>query len=107
MGSTTVFSMHNFAPSINKVTQCGETNFVNIGTCVRHSNFILHKNDSFIPWVEKYLTTKAQTNSSIASHVDYRTVLQRICYSHWANGARNGVISIEQWGMFNHEKGAI
>ena len=57
--------------------------------------------------MEKYLTTKAQTNSSIASHVDYRTVLQRICYSHWANGARNGVISIEQWGMFNHEKGAI
>ena len=33
--------------------------------------------------------------------------LQRICYSHWANGARNGVISIGQWGVFNHEKGAI
>ena len=32
---------------------------------------------------------------------------QRICYSHWANGARNGVISIGQWGVFNHEKGAI
>ena len=36
-----------------------------------------------------------------------RTVLQRICYSHWANGDRNGVISIGQWGVFNHEKGAI
>ena len=32
---------------------------------------------------------------------------QRICYSHWANGALNGVISIGQWGVFNHEKGAI
>ena len=59
MGSTTVFSMHNFAPSINKDTQCGETNSVKIGTCVRHSYFIMHKNDSFIHWVEKYLTTKA------------------------------------------------
>ena len=35
------------------------------------------------------------------------TMLQRICYSHWANGARNGVISIGHWGVFNHEKGAI
>ena len=35
------------------------------------------------------------------------TELQRICYSHWANGAQNGVISIGQWGVFNHEKGAI
>ena len=35
------------------------------------------------------------------------TQLQRICNSHWAKGARNGVISIEQWGVFNHEKGAI
>ena len=34
-------------------------------------------------------------------------VLQRICYSHWANGAPNGVISIGQWGVFNHEKGTI
>ena len=33
--------------------------------------------------------------------------LQCICYSHWANGARNGVISIGQWGVFNHKKGAI
>ena len=32
---------------------------------------------------------------------------QRICYSHWANRAQNGVISIGQWGVFNHEKGAI
>ena len=32
-------------------------------------------------------------------------VPQRICYSHWANGARNGVIG--QWVVFNHEKGAI
>ena len=32
---------------------------------------------------------------------------QRICYSHWANGAWNGVISIGQWDVFNHEKGAI
>jgi hypothetical protein len=36
------------------------------------------------------------------------TLPQRICYSHWANGAQNGVISIWQWGcVFNHEKGAI
>ena len=34
-------------------------------------------------------------------------LLQRICYSHWTNGAQNGVISIGQWGVFNHEKGAI
>ena len=34
-------------------------------------------------------------------------MLQRICYSHWANGDRNGVISIGQCGVFNHEKGAI
>ena len=33
--------------------------------------------------------------------------LQRICYSRLANGARNGVISIGQWGVFNREKGAI
>ena len=31
-----------------------------------------------------------------------KTVLQRICYSHWANGARNGVICIGQGGVFNH-----
>ena len=35
------------------------------------------------------------------------TVPQHICYSNWVNGARNGVISIVQWGVFNHEKGAI
>ena len=29
---------------------------------------------------------------------------QRICYSHWANGSRNGVIYIGQWGVFNHKK---
>ena len=34
-------------------------------------------------------------------------MLQRICYSHLANGALNGVISIGQWGVFNHENGAI
>ena len=39
--------------------------------------------------------------------LESKVVLQRICYSHWANGARNGVISIGQWGVFNHEKGAI
>ena len=27
------------------------------------------------------------------------TWLQRICYSHLANGARNGGISIRQWGL--------
>jgi hypothetical protein len=32
---------------------------------------------------------------------------KQICYSHWANGARNGVISIGQWGVFNNKKGAI
>ena len=36
-----------------------------------------------------------------------QSMLQRICHSHWANGAQNGVISIGQWGVFNHEKGAI
>ena len=36
-----------------------------------------------------------------------KSLLQRICYSHWANGAWNEVISIGQWGVFNHEKGAI
>ena len=40
-------------------------------------------------------------------HIEGPTLLQRICYSHWANGARNGVISIGQRGVFNHEKGAI
>jgi hypothetical protein len=35
------------------------------------------------------------------------TFLQRTCYSHWANGDRNGVISIGQLGVFNHEKDAI
>ena len=39
--------------------------------------------------------------------INLMTGLQRICYSHWANGAQNGVISIGQWGVFNHEKGAI
>ena len=34
-------------------------------------------------------------------------LLQCICYSHWANGDLNWVISIGQWGMINHEKGAI
>ena len=37
----------------------------------------------------------------------YLILLQRICYSCWTNRARNGVISIGQWGVFNHEKGAI
>ena len=32
---------------------------------------------------------------------------QCICYSHWANEARNGMISIGQWGVFNLKKGAI
>ena len=35
------------------------------------------------------------------------SMLQRICYSHWANRAQNGVISIGQWSMFSHEKGVI
>ena len=34
-------------------------------------------------------------------------VPQHIRYSHWLNGAQNRVISIGQWGVFNHEKGAI
>jgi hypothetical protein len=33
--------------------------------------------------------------------------LDQATMSHWANGDLNGVISIGQWGMFNHEKGAI
>ena len=36
-----------------------------------------------------------------------KILLQRICYSHWANEAQNGVISIGQWGVFKHEKDAI
>ena len=36
-----------------------------------------------------------------------KILLQRICYSHWANGAQNGVISIGQWDVFNYERGAI
>ena len=35
------------------------------------------------------------------------TMPQRIYYSHWENGAWNGVIFIGQWGVFNNEKGAI
>ena len=35
------------------------------------------------------------------------TMPQCICYSCWANGAQNGVISIGQWSMFSHEKGVI
>ena len=62
--------MHNFAPSINKAIQCGETNSVKVGTCVRHSYFILYKIVSFIPWMEKYFRTKAQTYSSIACQWD-------------------------------------
>ena len=42
-----------------------------------------------------------------SKYIRATTKLQRICYSHWGNGARNGVISIRQWGVFNHEKGAI
>ena len=38
---------------------------------------------------------------------DTATKPQRICYSHWANGARNGGISIGQWSVFNRVKGAI
>ena len=36
--------------------------------------------------------------SSIFQYEERTAWLQRICYSHWANGARNGVISIGQWG---------
>ena len=50
---------------------------------------------------------------SVATNID-KVILwskdnkpQRICYSHWANRAQNGVISIGQWGVFNHEKGTI
>ena len=32
---------------------------------------------------------------------------QSICYSHWVNGAWNGVISIRQSSVFNHEKVGI
>ena len=32
---------------------------------------------------------------------------QRICYSLRANGARNGVISIGQWGVFNQKVGVV
>ena len=75
----------------------------------------IHKNTSTV------LDTNKQTTDS--SYVGFLTVgsdpegsvyerysppwLQRICYSHWTNGARNWVIFIGQWGVFNHEKGAI
>ena len=32
--------------------------------------------------------------------IGFPAELQRICYSHWTNGARNGVISIGQRGVF-------
>ena len=34
-------------------------------------------------------------------------IVQPDISAHWANGTWNGVISIGQWGVFNHEKGAI
>ena len=45
--------------------------------------------------------------NSIHSGFVRGVVPQRISYSHWANGAQNGMISIGQWGVFNHEKGTI
>ena len=48
----------------------------------------------------KYITTTGRVRLG-------HSMPQRICYSHCANGAQNGVISIGQWRVFNHEKGAI
>ena len=40
--------------------------------------------------------------------MDFNTsMLQRICYSHWANGAQNGLISIGQWGVAAQKEGVV
>ena len=49
----------------------------------------------------------AQVRMKFCTKVCNKYMLQCICYSHWANGAQNGVISIWQWGVFTYEKGAI
>ena len=46
-------------------------------------------------------------NTKLPFWMKMKTLRQRICYSHWTNGAWSGVISIWQWGVFNHEKSAV
>jgi hypothetical protein len=59
------------------------------------------------------LKSSVKTASSPKRHHCQRGIIakeaspEHICYSHWPNGAGNGVISIGQWGVFNHEKGSI
>ena len=69
-----------------------------------HANF--HTNT--VLTLFQNLTIRCQ-KVKILSSVTYcaLTWLQSICYSHWENGDQNGVISIGQWGVFYHEKGAI
>ena len=38
------------------------------------------------------------------SHSEFAIIAQHICYSQWANGAQNGMISIRQWDVFNPKK---
>ena len=57
--------------------------------------------------MSEIIKNKAEAKSLSAQYKESTLWLQRICYSHWANRAQNGVISIGQWGVFNHEKGAI
>ena len=58
-------------------------------------------------WDMSFVLTDITDNLRIIPKLHSQLMPQHICYSHWANGARNGVISIEQWDLFNHEKGAI
>ena len=69
----------------------------------------VNKNYFYLDTMGKHNFSRSILNLKVFDIIiEYQvTMLQRICYSHWTNGARNGVISIGQWGVFNHEKGAI
>ena len=89
-----------------------------------HNRRVFHETDRIVEIFQKYLTN-ANLHLALCQcqlEIENLTVLlflslkemaemmpmrrlQRICYSHWANEAQNGVISIGQWGVFNHEKG--
>ena len=79
-----------------------------MGLPTYEDNLIGYENGSLLDKVDKIKGKRFQVNHGVADdNVSKQRLLQRICYSHWANGDRNGVISIGQWGMFNHENGAI
>ena len=44
-----------------------------------------------------HITTVNKPRASQKSKIIVHILPQRICYSHWANGAQNRVISIGQW----------